>query len=221
MCWTNNTPSSLIHTASCLAPHTETPCTSSPPSAPGPLLEPSLGLSTATPYPSTLSPSPASAALGPYCTRGSPPILTCTGMHGARAPSLRVHVGPTAPILTGTRGPPIPRLHKCAGGPPSLPVHVGPALPHLRLLALEDLVGVDDVEEVGGEVEGDGDLLPHAEGQAAGVDAHVLRAGQTRRERGDRRPNAARCGAPGQLPKAGLRGQRRTPRTARLGRGFA
>lgn len=57
---------------------------------------------------------------------------------------------------------------------PELPVHVGPALPHLWLLALEDLVGVDDIKEVDGEVERDRDLLPHVEGQAAGVDAHIL-----------------------------------------------
>ena len=42
------------------------------------------------------------------------------------------------------------------------------------LLALEDLVGVDDIKEVDGEVERDRDLLPHVEGQAAGVDAHIL-----------------------------------------------
>lgn len=73
------------------------------------------------------------------------------------------------PHLLCDPGPP-----RATAAPPSLPVHVGPTLLHLRLLALKDVSGVHDVKEVDGQVERDGNLLPHAEGQATGVDAHIL-----------------------------------------------
>lgn len=56
-----------------------------------------------------------------------------------------------------------------------VPVHVGTPLLQHGLLALQDLLRVEDVEEVDGHEEGHGDVLPHGVGHLIlGVDHGVL-----------------------------------------------
>jgi len=68
------------------------------------------------------------------------------------------------------------------------PVDVGPPLLHHGLLTQQHLAGVQDVEEVHGHEEGDGDVPPHGVRHGVlGVDRDVLRGGVgTLKQRGDR-----------------------------------
>lgn len=58
------------------------------------------------------------------------------------------------------------------------PVNVGSTLVQHRLRALKDLLGVQHFEEVHRQVERNGNVFPHAEGDAVGVNPDVLQEGR-------------------------------------------